>query len=193
MESHFKYNINEPVLSHKDSKGFLVLMGYDKMTILNDILDRGKTKFDNNYEGREPSDKVLLYCYFNMKKHFFTSIAVFKKVWKSLHQIFTDKKYSPIFIDLGCGPLTSGLAIAELFQSETGKPLLMNYIGIDISQAMIEKAKEFSQSDLFHPNTTFLFFKNWNDIPNEKLQEMAARIIRFFLMHLTYLLTFHPM
>lgn len=181
MESHFKYNINKPVLSHKDSEGFFVLMGYDKMTVLNDILDRGKTKFDERYEGLEPSDKVLLYCYFNMKKHFFTSIAVFKKVWNSLHQIFTDKKYSPVFIDLGCGPLTSGLAMAELFQNETGEPLRMNYIGIDISEAMIEKAKEFSQSDLFHSESTFSFFKSWNDIPNQMLIEFAGKNNPFFL------------
>lgn len=181
MEAHFKYNINKPVLSHRDSKGLLVLMGYDKMTVLNDILDRGKTKFDERYEGLAPSDKVLLYCYFNMKKHFFTSLAVFKKMWKSLHQIFTDYKYSPVFIDLGCGPLTSGLAIAELFQSETGEPLRMNYIGIDISQAMIDKAKEFSESDLFHQDTTFFFYKSWNDIPNEQLKELAGKNNPFFL------------
>ncbi|WP_346239236.1 hypothetical protein ABDK00_010905 [Niabella insulamsoli] len=181
MEGHFKYNINKPVLSHKDSEGILVLMGYDKMTVLNDILDRGKTKFDERYEGLEPRDKVLLYCYFNMKKHFFTSIAVFKKVWKSLHQIFTDKKYFPIFIDLGCGPLTSGLAMAELFQNETGGPLRIQYIGIDISEAMIEKANEFSQSDLFHTDSKFSFFKSWNDIPHEMLVEFAGKNNPFFL------------
>lgn len=181
MESHFKYNINKPVLCHKDSEGLSVLMGYDKMIVLNNILNRGKTKFDEQYEGLDPRDKVLLYCYFNMKKHFFTSFAVFKKVWKSLHQIFTDKKYTPVFIDLGCGPLTSGLAMAELHQNETGESLQMHYIGIDISNAMIEKAKEFSQSDLFHADTTFSFFKNWNDIPNEKLIELAGKNNPFFL------------
>jgi hypothetical protein len=186
MESHFKHNINRPVLCHKDSEGLLFLMGYDKMTVLNDILDRGKTKFDERYEGLEPSDKVLLYCYFNMKKHFFTSVAVFKKVWKSLHEIFTDKKYTPVFIDLGCGPLTSGLAMAELLQNENGELLRMNYIGIDISNAMIEKAKEFSQSDLFHPDTTFSFFKSWNDIPNGQLEELAGKN-NPFLLNASYL------
>ena len=181
MESHFKYNINKPVLSHKDSEGTLVLMGYDKMTVLNDILNRGKTKFDESYEGLEPSDKVLLYCYFNMKKHFFTSIAVFKKLWKSLHEIFTNKKYLPVFIDLGCGPLTSGLAMAELFENETGEPLQVNYIGIDISEAMIEKAKEFSHSDLFHIDSTFSFYNSWNDIPTETLIEFAGKNNPFFL------------
>jgi hypothetical protein len=62
IESHFKYNINIPVLKHKDSDGIEVLMGYDKLTVLNEILERGKTKFDENYEGLVPSDKVLLYC-----------------------------------------------------------------------------------------------------------------------------------
>jgi hypothetical protein len=186
MESHFKYNVNRPILRHKDSEGLSVLMGYDKMIVLNNILDRGKTKFDERYEGLEPSDKVLLYCYFNMKKHFFTSVAVFKKVWKSLHEIFTDNNYTPIFIDIGCGPLTSGLAMAELHQNETEESLRMNYIGIDISNAMIEKAKEFSQSELFHPDTTFSFFKSWNDIPKEKLEELAGKN-NPFLLNASYL------
>mgnify|MGYP006424851607 CR=1 FL=1 len=186
MESHFRHNINIPVLSHEDSDGLSVLLGYDKITVLNDILERGKTNFDEWYEGLEPSDKVLLYCYFNMKKHFFTSIAVFKKVWKTLHQNITDNKYTPVFIDLGCGPLTSGLAIAELHQNETEESLRMNYIGIDISNAMIEKAKEFSQSELFHPDTTFSFFKSWNDISNEKLEELAGKN-NPFLLNASYL------
>jgi SAM-dependent methyltransferase len=181
MESHFNYNINQPVLSHKNSQGILVLLGYDKLTVLNDILDRGKTKFDERYESIEPHEKVLLYCYFNMKKHFFTSVAVFQKMWKSLHQIFTNKKYSPVFIDLGCGPLTSGLALAELYHNETGEALRLNYIGIDISDAMIEKAREFSESDLFHADSTFKFFKSWNEIPSETLKALSGKNNPFFL------------
>lgn len=181
MESHFKYNINQQVLGHKESEGISKLMGYDKRTILNDILLRGKAKFDEPYEGLEPKDKVLLYCYFNMKKHFFTSVAVFKKMWKSLSEILTNKSYTVVFIDLGCGPLTSGLALAEIVQEEIGEQLQLNYMGIDISEAMIEKAKEFSQSDLFHPDSTFLFYKNWNDISFDKLKELAGRNNPFFL------------
>ena len=71
--------------------------------------------------------------------------------------------------------------MAELFQNETGEPLRMNYIGIDISEAMIEKAKEFSQSDLFHSESTFSFFKSWNDIPNQMLIEFAGNNNPFFL------------
>lgn len=181
VESHFKHNINQPVLNHKDSQGIIKLMGYNKMVILNDILDRGKTKFDERYKELEPSDKVLLYCYFNMKKHFFTSLAVFQRMWKSLHQIFTNKNYSPVFIDLGCGPLTSGLALAELYQNKTGEVLQLNYIGIDISDAMIEKAKEFSKSDLFHIDSNFEFYKSWNFISTETLRKLAGKNNPFFL------------
>jgi|GEM_PF-948044 hypothetical protein len=181
VENHFKYNINQPVLGHKDSQGISVLMGYDKLTILNDVLNRGKTRFDEKYECIEPDEKVLLYCYFNMKKHFFTSVAVFKKMWKSLNQILTDKSYSPVFIDLGCGPLTSGLALAELYQNETMTALRLNYIGIDISKAMIKKANEFTESDLFHKDSTFRFYANWNEIDLVTLKTLAGKNNPFFL------------
>lgn len=181
METHFRLEINSPILNHRDSIGTELLMGYDKLTILNDVLQRGKTQFDEKYKNLSPSDKVLLYCYFNMKKHFFTSVAVFSKMWKSLQEIFGNKNYFPVFIDLGCGPLTSGLALAELFKEKTGEALLVNYVGIDISDAMINKAKEFSQSDLFHPDTNFSFYKSWNDITNDELFSLAGKNNPFFL------------
>lgn len=181
MENHFKYNINMPVFRHPDSEPFNILMGFDKLTVLDDILERGKTKFDVSFKNIQPNEKVLLYCYFNMKKHFFTSLAVFKKMWISLNDIFKNNKYSPVFIDLGCGPLTSGLALAELYKSETNETLKLNYIGIDISDSMITKAKEFSESDLFSTESTFQFYKNWNDIDDDTLKSLSGKNNPFFL------------
>jgi DNA replication ATP-dependent helicase Dna2 len=151
------------------------------MTVLNDILNRGKTKFDEPYESLSLDEKVLLYCYFNMKKHFFTSVAVFQKLWKSLSQILTNKAYSITFIDLGCGPLTSGLALAEIYLNETKAALCFNYIGIDISEAMIRKAKEFAESDLFDTKSIFQFYPSWNDIPTSTLDNLAGKNNPFFL------------
>jgi SAM-dependent methyltransferase len=168
VQNHFKYNINQLVLSHEKSVGTHTLLGYDKSTILNDVLQRGKTAFDISYQTLDSDDKVLLYCYFNMKKHFFTSLAVFGKLWNALQHIIKNQAAS--FIDLGCGPLTSGLAFGDLFMTKTGKPIAFNYVGIDISNAMIKKAKEFAESDLFDDQTTFSFYKNWRDIEPATLE-----------------------
>ncbi|HWJ25834.1 MAG TPA: class I SAM-dependent methyltransferase [Flavisolibacter sp.] len=186
IESHFKYNINQPVLEHPKSCGYDILMGFDKMTILNVVLDRGKAKFDEGYLTLTPDDKVLLYCYFNLKKHFFTSLAVFAKLWNSLNNIFSKSTYTPVFIDLGCGPLTSGLALGEIFYAERNELLRFNYIGIDIAEAMIRKAKEFSEIDLFSGECQFSFYKSWNDIDFEELQNLAG-VNNPFILNASYL------
>ncbi|WP_125932506.1 class I SAM-dependent methyltransferase [Hymenobacter glacialis] len=68
----------------------------------------------------------------------------------------------PVFVDLGCGPLTAGLALADLHQEEFGSPLLTHYVGIDIAPAMLDKAREFSKSPVFAPESTFSFFTDWH-------------------------------
>lgn len=182
MESHFKYNINLPVISHVASRmDSMIFMGYEKSTILNDILERGRTVFDKGYDKLEPRDKVLLYCYFNMKKHFFTSVVVYRRLWPSLLKILSDGAYEPVFIDLGCGPLTSGLAFAELFYDQMKRPLKLNYIGIDISNSMIEKAREFTECDLFDRESTFQFYSNWDAIGQEVLDKVAGKNNPFFV------------
>jgi hypothetical protein len=50
IENLFKYSINQQVLEHPATQKLSFLMGYDKMTILNDVLLRGKTKFDERYK-----------------------------------------------------------------------------------------------------------------------------------------------
>jgi SAM-dependent methyltransferase len=109
-----------------------------------------------------------------------------RKIWHSLNTIFSKRNCNPIFIDIGCGPLTSGLALGQLYYDKKGEPLPINYIGIDISEAMIRKAREFSQIDFFNENTGFDFYKNWNDIPSDELQQLAGAN-NPFLLNASYL------
>jgi SAM-dependent methyltransferase len=78
-----------------------------------------------------------------------------------------------VYIDLGCGALTSGLALASLFYDTEGHPITMRYIGIDIAESMIEKAKEFAKTELFSPNSQFEFYSTWDFVPESTIAQIT--------------------
>jgi len=151
------------------------LWGLSRKEILDDVLIRGRGDFTKSYGKISAEDKVMLYCYFNLKKHFFTSYAVFQTVVSSLENFFANNEYKPVFIDLGCGPMTSGLALADLIHSNTGKGINFSYIGVDISNPMMEKAKSFKSLNIFSTESTFTFLNNWNEIEPSLLYKLAGK------------------
>ena len=109
-----------------------------------------------------------------MRKHFFTSSFVFEKIYDSLRPVFNDPEKTVVFIDIGCGPLTSGLALADLHAEKTGEKLTINYIGIDISQAMLNKAAQFLKHNIFSEESQSAFYLNWNGIPKATLKKFVG-------------------
>ena len=99
-----------------------------------DILKRGRTNFNEPFESLSPKDKVLIYCFYYMPMHLFSSYHIFTGPF------FPSLGDKVVFIDFGCGPLTSGVAFwAFARQSD------IIYLGIDNSQAMLDKAKEVNE------------------------------------------------
>jgi hypothetical protein len=151
------------------------LWGLTRKEILDEVLVRGRGDFTISYRNITTDDKVMLYCYFNLKKHFFTSYAVFQNVVDSLGNFFKDPEYKPVFIDLGCGPMTSGLAIADLIDQSLGFGINFSYIGVDIADAMINRAKTFRTLKIFSEECYFDFKHNWNEISAEQLYSLAGK------------------
>lgn len=151
------------------------LWGLSRKEILDDVLIRGRGDFTKSYGKISAKDKVMLYCYFNLKKHFFTSYAVFQTVVSSLENFFATNEYKPVFIDLGCGPMTSGLALADLIHTNTGNGINFSYIGVDISNPMMEKADSFKSLNIFSTESTFTFVNNWNEIEPSLLNQLAGK------------------
>lgn len=151
------------------------LWGLSRKQILDDILIRGRGDFTKKSGKISANDKVLLYCYFNLKKHFFTSYAVFQTVVDSLENFFKNNEYKPVFVDLGCGPMTSGLALADLMHNTTGEGISFSYIGVDISNPMMMKASSFKSLNIFSTESTFTFVNSWNEIEPQLLNELAGK------------------
>ena len=105
------------------------------------ILDQGRTNFDEEFRGLTPEDKVSLYCVHYMPMHLFSSYAIFTRL---LAPILGHGSDQVVFIDFGCGPLTSGIAFRAFAQQRD-----IVYLGIDSSHAMLNKAREINQYNPF--------------------------------------------
>jgi DNA replication ATP-dependent helicase Dna2 len=78
------------------------------------------------------------------------------------------------FIDIGCGPMTSGIAFYQALKSKSN--FVFNYSGIDRASPMLDKARQFSGSHIFDINDHFVYgeklhdnfdhYKSWSILPN---------------------------
>ena len=126
-----------------------------------DILQQGSANFSEGFNGLLPKDMVLLYCVYYLPMHLFSSYHIFRK-----H--FTAMSDKVIFIDFGCGPLTSGLAFWAAFAGQSD----ITYIGIDKSETMLKKAKEINRYEDRH------LFTKGRLIPNcDQLHEYLDQYI----------------
>ena len=123
------------------------------------ILGQGQSNFDqksfdepsNRYY--YPKDKVSIYCVHYMPMHLFSSYYVFTNCLTSI-----SKSDKIVFIDFGCGPLTSGIA----FWAFAGQNDI-TYFGIDSSQTMLDKAVEINEYGPYGKGPFFSKFKTIHD------------------------------
>jgi superfamily I DNA and/or RNA helicase len=170
-----------------------LILGQTNDFIRNNIIEFGRTNFDKIYEYQSNlfsqefsiKDKVMLYCYYNMRKHYFSNLAVFD-TYKDLLDIELKQVSNRVsFIDFGCGPLTAGIAFNQ-FAKKTNANFSMNYWGIDISNGMLNMAKEFSKSAIFNTNSTFKFLYSLEELENPEINEVF-RLSNLVILNFSYL------
>ena len=115
-----------------------------------EILDRGRTNFDEPFNGLSPSDKVLIYCNHYMPMHLISSYHIFRVHSRFFTTHLTSARNNVVFIDFGCGPLTSGIAFWAFARQSN-----IIYLGIDSSQAMQAKAQAVNQYGPFQNRGSF--------------------------------------
>ena len=94
----------------------------------------GQANFDEPLRTLSPEDRVMLYAYWNQKRHL-------EELSEAFRQMFTTGVPNHlIVIDLGCGPFTGGLALA----GQLGADNRFDYIGVDRSRAMRHLGEQFA-------------------------------------------------
>lgn len=169
------------------------ILGVTNDFIRNNIIEYGRADFDSSYTYQYDlftqeftiKDKVNLYCFYNMRKHYFSGYAIFES-FKDFFEIELKQTSGRLtFIDFGCGPLTSGLAFNQMYKSQI-ENFQFKYIGIDISKAMLEKAEEFSDTELFNPNSSFKFADSFKKVNKDLLNEWF-RVSNVVVLNFSYL------
>lgn len=165
-----------------------LLLGKSNDFIRNNVIEYGRTDFDSiSLFAPEISvvDKVNLYCFYNLRKHYFSSYSIFESYRNDYFNQEIEQTSGRItFVDFGCGPLTSGLAFNQLFKNSYNYKL--KYVGIDISNSMLSKAKEFSNTKLFNENSQFSFVKSIKEVSEEQLSEYF-RLSNTVILNFSYL------
>lgn len=136
----------------------------------------GQANFDKEYGNALTSKEiVMLYCYFNMRKHYYTSLSMFERLG-NLNEIYNSPKRIK-FIDIGCGPATSGIALVDFLNSQTNLPVKFDYFGIDIAASMRETAKDFLSNEIVDNNSIVRVIKEFDELDLSELTDGSCILI----------------
>jgi len=144
------------------------------------IVGGGQATFNEPFNGLTPDQRVLVYCYNNMQQHVVSQLYIFEKHSHIFDKYLFRPNNKVIFLDFGCGPLSSGIAFAWYYAESpesNGQSLNLHYIGIDRADSMLRKAREFSlYPGLFHSDSTFDFLNTYANYPSDFYNTLCSSI-----------------
>lgn len=117
------------------------------------ILERGAADFDQKCFPDDKNERAHYRADYYVSRDGYMNMHIEQNL-AALRHCFMDKIPQPmLFIDFGCGPMTAGLALAEvLSRKAAGYKRETAYFGVDVSRNMVDKAKGINkQCQLFSP------------------------------------------
>lgn len=108
----------------------------------NAILKQGSTDFDTKHDPHDPDEKPTYKTDLYISKYMDMHIRQNRTVLKRYLGETLRNRMHIVFVDFGCGPMTSGLVLAEILSKhDEDYKKKLTYLGIDASQNMVERAK----------------------------------------------------
>ncbi|AVQ82201.1 MULTISPECIES: hypothetical protein [unclassified Variovorax] len=112
----------------------------------------GQADFDRSIEDLTGSDRARLYAYFNQKRHIDELVHAFGLMVGDPLEL-----RKATVIDIGCGPFTAGLALAEVLTARTP----FRYVGVDRANSMCALGLQLSRAAIaanaLHGDTSIEF------------------------------------
>nr|MDP9123817.1 hypothetical protein [Pseudomonadota bacterium] len=119
-----------------------------------------------------PADLARLYAYCNQKGHVQELVLAFRALLGKTLQL-----EGGTVIDVGCGPFTAGLALANV----VGATQAYDYYGVDHARSMcdlgIELANEVRAAGALHPDTKIQFLQDTNNIYTEGFRRGTPTLV----------------
>lgn len=138
----------------------------------------GQANFDEAIDNLFPRDRAMLYAYLNQKAHVDELIHAFDKFAKPL-----DVARGATIVDIGCGPFTAGLALANVL----GNGVSFRYFGVDHAASMrtlgSELATEVRKLGEFNAATRISFHENLDaiDFGVQRSNELTVFVLSYLL------------
>jgi hypothetical protein len=152
-----------------------ILLGLDTFTIRSEVINFGQANFDKPYKKLQPSDIVKLYCYFNMRKHYYSSLYLYERC--SWIKKLVAKVGCLKFIDVGCGPGTSGVALTDYLLSIKSLKQEFDYIGIDYYDSMLTAAADLMTNSVYKKCTSNIFTKSISNLNSSEFINANAILL----------------
>ena len=105
--------------------------------IFRNAVGGGQASFDEPLPPFSSRDRVMLYAFLLQKGHVGELTHAFEKLLPDPHQL-----HGATVVDIGCGPFTSGLALANV----AGNQVVFRYFGVDTSRAMCTLGTELAEA-----------------------------------------------
>lgn len=179
-ELHLAHIVKE-IRAHRLTVWRKKYLGHDITSLRQNVLKSGLADFSKDYSGPPgpgltAAERVLCYCFTNMKQHFFAAKYNFSTKRALFAKLATEGR-EIVIVDIGCGPATVALAFAE---AVPGIPL--KYCGIDTAKPMRLKGRELfnaaRDSGLIHAESTAGFGTNLKLI-SSKISPDSVVILSF--------------
>ncbi|MVN23461.1 hypothetical protein [Mucilaginibacter arboris] len=163
------------IRNHEDTIWYEILLGYDTFTIRSKIINFGQGHFDNNYEDITSDQIVKLYCYFNMRKHYYSSLYLFERC--SWLKRFPKQSGAIKFIDIGCGPATSAIAFIDFLVSLGMEVAKFDYIAVDYYNSMLKGAADMMTNELHEPANSNIYINDLKLLDLDFLEDASCVLI----------------
>lgn len=153
-------------------------LGRQSSWIFNHAIGGGQADFDQAIEELSPRDRVMLYALFNQKAHVDELIHAFDKFLPN-----PDTFKGATVVDIGCGPFTAGLAVANVI----GPRVAFRYFGVDRAVSMRSFANELAEAvrvlGEFNERTEVGFYRSVDEIDfgRHRGAEIAVFVLSYLL------------
>ena len=189
FEKAFDKLVVDPIKQASNTEWPNYIFG-NKMEVNMNLIGYGRIDFSNqlslfsDMQGEltvvSPQQQVLLYGYYIMRQHYCSLKAILNSYRTFLQKELGACKGRVHYIDIGCGPSTC----ISAFMNEFSDIEQIDYVGVDISVAMLELGQKFLQEQAFEKMNTE-FASSFNEL-TDGYWKRESQVSSLFIINISY-------